>query len=139
MPDINHLIRISAKPAIVFNALTTQAGLQSWWTPKVDLGPSSIDFHFEEGYHKTMKVEASREEEHVEWYCTEGHPEWIGTSITMDLEKSDDSTLVFFSHYNWLRCTEMFGQCSYQWAMFLKSLKSYCESGKGQPFPDQEK
>lgn len=139
MPDINHLVRISAEADKVFKAISTKEGLQNWWTPKVEFKGESINFHFEEDYHKTMKVGTKRAKEHIEWYCTGGHSEWIGTTITMDLEPSEKETLLYFSHYNWLRGSEMFGQCSYQWAMFLRSLKNYCETGQGQPFPNQEK
>ncbi|GGM93953.1 hypothetical protein GCM10010967_28860 [Dyadobacter beijingensis] len=32
---------------------------------------------------------------------------------------------------NWRELTEFYQWCNYNWAMFLLSLKDYCEKGKG--------
>jgi hypothetical protein len=38
-----------------------------------------------------------------------------------------------FAHSGWRTVTDMFAACNYDWAQFLASLKSYCETGTGTP------
>lgn len=48
-------------------------------------------------------------------------------------------TLVFFRHRDWRRISELTAHCSTKWAVFLLSLKSLVETGRGQPSPDDIK
>ena len=52
MADIHHFITIQAPPERVFEALTTQKGLQSWWTDDTSAEPrlgSVAEFRFNRG------------------------------------------------------------------------------------------
>ncbi|MEQ8362486.1 MAG: SRPBCC domain-containing protein [Cyclobacteriaceae bacterium] len=140
MANIRHQLQVQAPAEAVFVNLTTQNGLAGWWTPdvnaKAEVG-SILRFGFGPSYFKEMKVMKLGPEKKVEWKCIVGAEEWIGTTIQFTLEKADAKTIVHFSHDNWESLTPMFSQCSYDWAMFLRSLKHLCEKGKGFPFPDQ--
>ena len=72
----------------------------------------------------------------MSWNCVEGHDEWVGTKITFDLTHKDDETVVLFTHADWREPVEFMAHCSARWAYFLLSLKSYLETGKGTPFPE---
>lgn len=52
-------------------------------------------------------------------------------------KKGEKVTLLIFHHDDWREYTPMFAECSYTWAQFLKSLKLFCETGKGRPWPNQ--
>lgn len=164
MPDIFHQLIIGAPAHKVYEALTTQKGVSSWWTPDATLIPevgSIARFPFGASYFKEMRVTKLVPTTLVEWNCIQGDPEWIGTSIIFRLQQgtkeamlnshpeitgqmqqqndSNDITLLSFNHNNWRDYTPMFGECSYTWAMFLSSLKLLCEKGQGRPWPNQHR
>lgn len=140
MVNIKHQLEIMAPAETVFVNLTTQNGLASWWTPDTNAKAevsSILRFGFGPSYFKEMKVIVLELDKKVEWKCIAGTEEWIGTTIEFIIQKEDKRTKVYFSHNNWESHTPMFSQCSYDWAMFLRSLKHLCEKEKGFPFPDQ--
>jgi error-prone DNA polymerase len=49
------------------------------------------------------------------------------------LEEKEGKTVVRFSQAGWRAVTDTFAGCTYDWALFMKSLKSYCETGTGTP------
>ena len=73
------------------------------------------------------------------WNCVEGADEWVGTKLAFDLTATDDETVVLFTHADWREPSEFMAHCSARWAYFLLSLKSYLETGKGTPFPEDLK
>ena len=70
----------------------------------------------------------------VEWKCLEADPEWIETFIAFELEEKDDQTILRFTHGNWKKDTDFYATCNYHWGHYMKSIKDYCETGKGQPY-----
>jgi hypothetical protein len=140
MADIRHKLEIEADQAIVYENLTSQIGLSGWWTPETQAKPevnSVLRFGFGSRYFKEMKAVELIPEKKVVWKCITGTEEWIGTIVQFDLQKDDKKTQMYFSHNGWEQQTPMFSQCSYDWAMFLRSLKKLSETGKGLPFPNQ--
>jgi hypothetical protein len=43
-----------------------------------------------------------------------------------------------FTHGAWREMTDFFAACNYNWGFYMRSLKAYCETGKGQPFTQDE-
>jgi hypothetical protein len=76
---------------------------------------------------------------HVNWNCIEGADEWVGTKLAFDLTEKENETVVLFTHADWRSPSEFMAHCSARWAYFLLSLKSYLETGKGTPFPEDLK
>ena len=70
----------------------------------------------------------------VEWECIDGDKEWIGTRINFSIFPDEDGTRLLFSHYEWKEETDFYASCNFQWGRYMKSLKDYCETGKGDPF-----
>ena len=83
-----------------------------------------------------MKVRKLTSASHVEWECINANEEWLGTKVFFTLEKREGSTLLRFNHSGWRKVTDMYASCNYDWAQFLASLKSLCETGTGKPFID---
>lgn len=140
MSDIKHSLIIHAVPRVVFDAISTIGGLSAWWTPDVkgsNVVGESLYFYFGKTYYKRMTVTKQETGKMVAWRCDEGVPEWINTLITFDVRETDGYCRLFFNHDKWSGYSPMFYQCSYDWAMFLRSLKKYCESGTGSPYPGQ--
>ena len=70
----------------------------------------------------------------VHWECVDGDKEWVGTNLSFELNEKEEFTTLRFSHLNWKNESEFFGFCSHHWGRYLDSLKSFCESGNGQPY-----
>lgn len=140
MPEIAHLVRIKATPTDVFEKLNTVKGLSRWWTPETSGSAKvgdELTFQFGPEYYKLLTVIKSDKPKLVEWKCNQAVEEWIGTTIHMHLETYEDGTLLRFKHLGWKSHSDLLSQCSYDWALFLRSLKKLCEKGIGQPYPNQ--
>ncbi|MBC9914318.1 SRPBCC family protein [Chitinophaga varians] len=122
----------------VYRALTTEDGLAGWWTTNTkgagDQAGNIIEFRFDAGGFdiKVKKLDAPTQ---VEWEVIDGHEEWIGTTISFELKQDGDYIIVLFKHLNWKEPVEFMHHCSTKWAIFLMSLKSLIETGKGNPSP----
>jgi len=68
-----------------------------------------------------------------------GPDEWIGTHVDWELSQADDYTVVLFKHEGWKEPVEFMHHCSTKWAIFMMSMKSLVETGKGSPDPDDVK
>jgi len=141
MPDIRHRVAISAPLESVYEAVATTDGLSEWWTRDGVRGDSSegsrLQFFFGQPEPAAvMEVTRLSPEGLVSWNCIEGDDAWVGTTITFDLTRTDDETVVLFTHADWREPIEFMAHCSARWAYFLLSLKSYQETGKGTPFPE---
>jgi hypothetical protein len=161
MPDIYHQILIGAPAEKVYDAITSQEGLSGWWTPAATAIPqinSIARFPYGSEYFKEMKIIDLIPSQLVTWSCITGVDEWVGTSISFELESGDkitllklhpeigdqvsqqhtsNGTLIIFHHNDWKEYSAMFAECNYTWARFLWSLKLFCETGKGLPWPNQ--
>ncbi len=139
MAEINHYVGIKASPSAVYAALTSNAGLASWWTNDVtgagDVG-SVIEFRFDGGGPDFEVIELIPNEL-VRWRHSGNMPEdWMETEVLYQLQVKDGQTFVRFTHSNWQEASNFLGHCSTKWAVFLLSLKDVLETGKGHPFPN---
>lgn len=135
MEAIRHYLVIKTSPEKVYNAVTTREGIESWWckntTAKPEVGFVNV-FTFGKD-RSEMKVTELVPNKRTSWECINAIDEWIGTRIVFQLEEKDGNTLVRFAQEGWRRATDTFAECNYFWALFMKSLKSYCETGAGSP------
>ena len=147
MVDIIHRIGIKAPISKVYAAVSTAEGVASWWT-KDTTGAStpggSIHTRFQspaglETGKMTFVLENLIPDKEARWRFTAGPPEWIDTTITFDLSRADEYTIVLFGHRNWREPVEFMAHCSMKWATFLLSLRQLAETGKGRPAPDDLK
>ncbi|PZM12257.1 SRPBCC family protein [Rhizobium tubonense] len=142
MVDILHKVGIkSSSVDDAYRALTTREGLSGWWTNNTQ-GETKVggvlQFHFGPG-SIGMKVLELHPAERVLWQVVDGPAEWIGTKVDFLLRQQDDWTIVLFKHQGWKEPVEFMHHCSTKWGVFLLSLKSLLETGKGRPAPDDIK
>ena len=140
--DILHKVGIkSATPGDVYQALTTIEGLSGWWThdTRGESGVGGVlQFRFHAGGFD-MKVLELHLDRSLRWEVVDGPSEWIGTHVSFDLKQQDDWTIVLFKHEGWREPVEFMHHCSTKWGVFLLSLKSLLETGKGSPHPNDLK
>jgi len=142
MPDILHKVGIrSSSPEAVYKALTTVEGLAGWWTGDTrgdGKRGGVLQFRFGAGGFdmRVLELEFAR---HVLWQVIDGPEEWLGTTISFDIKASDGWTILLFKHQGWKEPVEFMHHCSTKWGVFLLSLKSLLETGKGAPWPNEIK
>lgn len=139
MVDILHRVGMKdASPQAVYEALTTVDGLAAWWTEDTSGNGETggkLEFRFPPLDGFDMAVLEAQPSERVRWEVTAGPEEWIGTTITWDLQKDGDWTILMFAHEGWKEPVPFMHHCSTKWATYLMSLKSLIETGEGAPAP----
>jgi uncharacterized protein YndB with AHSA1/START domain len=146
MADILHRVGIKSSVDHVYTALATREGLADWWTNNTQ-GESKVgellQFRFSADGSEIggfdMQVLELDPATRVRWQVIDGPAEWIGTNISWDLKQEGDYAVILFKHQGWKEPVEFMHHCSTKWAIFLMSLKSLLETGKGAPNPDDIK
>lgn len=142
MPDSLHEIPIEAAPEVVYGAWTTEEGLSSWWTKvcRISGTPGGINiFVFDGGnveFH--FRVDDQVPGRRVRWTgvaASKMPAEWVDTRIEVDIERSDDETILRFSHRNWKAIDGMYCVCNTTWGELMYRCRDYCEqNGHGPLF-----
>ena len=133
MPDICHLVFIKSTPDKIYEAITTQQGIASWWSVNNNAKPevgSIYRIFFSGDYFKDIKITELVPGKRVAWEILDAHPEWLKTKVTFDISMGKNSAELRFNHSGWREYTDMFAQCSHHWGIYLQNLKTYTEKGK---------
>jgi uncharacterized protein YndB with AHSA1/START domain len=139
MPDIVPRIGIRATPRKVYAALTEQKGLAGWWTSNTNASPKAgalLQFRFDDQGGNDMTVVRLVRGKRILWRCVNGAKEWIGTRVMFDLKREGGRTILLFTQRGWRTQGEFMHYCSTKWAVYLLSLKSLLEKGRGRPYPN---
>jgi uncharacterized protein YndB with AHSA1/START domain len=146
--DIIHELKIETTPEKLFNALSTDDGISAWWTKaktQTEVGGiNEFDFR---GNPATFRIEKLEPGKVVGWSAQQVPPDWKGTHVLFEVstEPVDQrwgaghkdqrgSVVLRFSHKGFKAMTPLVAFSSYSWAQFLRSLKLFLETGKGEPF-----
>jgi hypothetical protein len=72
----------------------------------------------------------------VGWSALSVPPDWKGTRVLFELSDGAKTGFVTlrFSHTGFKTTTPVVAFTNYAWAQFLRSLKLFLETGKGEPF-----
>ncbi|GIP36123.1 SRPBCC domain-containing protein [Paenibacillus sp. J2TS4] len=141
MANIEHMQTIHAPATDVYKALTTRQGLSEVWTRELKVNDqvgAINEFYFGDDDLTKMQIIELTPPEKIEWLCTESDPEWVGTRVSFELNENRGKTNIILRHSNWKEVTNFYRFCNYNWAMFLFSLKTYCEDGTGLPYQDRK-
>jgi uncharacterized protein YndB with AHSA1/START domain len=137
MANIFHHFVVKSPVTKVYEAISQLDGLKSWWTVDTTGDPQKdgqIRFGFGGEMYNKMRVTAAEKNKLISWKCIEGPEDWVGTNLSFTLsEDKDKNTIVKFQHNDWKEANDFYGSCNYHWGLFMKSLKSLCETGKGTP------
>lgn len=141
MPNIEHLQIINATSSKIYNALTTSEGMSEVWTNELvvkDRIGFVNEFRFGSNDLTKMEVPELEKNHKIVWKCIDSDPEWVDTVVSFEIEEKNQKSYVTFKHINWREITAFYRFCNYNWAMFLYSLKLYCEDGGGLPYQERK-
>jgi uncharacterized protein YndB with AHSA1/START domain len=133
MPEILLDVPIAAPPAVVFTAVSTPAGLDSWWT-LTSSGVPTIDspylLSFGAGHPWRARVHRYVPERVFELLISRADPDWRGTRVGFRLEHRGARTWLRFAHRGWLRRNEHYRVSVNCWACYLRILRRSLEAGE---------
>lgn len=141
MESIEQINYINAPIETVYKALTSEEGLGQVWTKKLKVRPEIgfvNEFDFDEGYMTKFQIIELVDNSKIVWRCLASDKEWVGTGVSFELTENKNTTMIVLKHFDWKERTDFYRWCSYNWAMFLFSLKTYCEVDKGLPYQDRD-
>ena len=139
MHTIENTALISSTPARILEALTTKDGIRGWWTTDVDcdsdkreatfrfekrVGVMAVTFHLDHADESRVAMTCIRETNNADW---------LGTKLVFALRADGNATRVDLVHSGYPAKNEVYEMCTKGWAFFLNSLKSYIETGQGEP------
>lgn len=128
------LFELSAPIEEVYEAITTEKGIKSWWTVDCDVSTEIGGIHsfrFERLLFNSMKIVELVPNEQVHWTCIEGWNEWIGTDVIFRLQSFETGkTSVEFQHIGLTPSLSCYKMCSKGWDDTLLHLQQYVENGE---------
>ena len=144
MAELYHQVWITAPSAIVYEAISTEAGIAGWWDkPTAVRSDSGVVLEFSPGpEHGVLraKVVAAIPDRRIEWEFVSTHPRnspafaWTGTRVSFEITRRAvplwaaervDTAIVDFRHSGW---DEYLGFCNFAWGEALQKLRQGCEA-----------
>lgn len=139
--SIYHDLPIAVTPQRVFAAVSEPRHLENWWPLRcgghAEIG-ASYNFFFAPEYDWHGRVSQCEPPHHFHIEMTDADADWTPTSFGFDIIATEGGSQLRFSHIGWPERNDHFRRSSYCWAILLKGLKDYLESGKIIPFEERE-
>jgi uncharacterized protein YndB with AHSA1/START domain len=140
MPDILQDFPIKAPANRVFQAVSTPAGLDRWWTQRSVGEPregAEYELWFGPGYDWRARVSRCVPDADFELEMTRADADWTGSRVGFRLEDQGGTTLVRFHHTGWPEANEHYRISCHCWAMYLRILRRYLEHGEVVPYEER--
>ena len=140
MADILHDLPIKASARRVFEAVSTPAGLDTWWAERSAGTPAAdavYDLGFGPGYQWRARVTRYEPDTDFELEMVTADDDWTGTRVAFQLEARGERTWLRFSHTGWPSVNEHYRISCNCWAMYLRVLRRYLEHDEAVPYKDR--
>lgn len=137
MPDILQDLPINATAAEVFAAVSTPAGLDTWWTLRSAGTPregAEYELGFGPEYDWRARVTRVTPDSEFELELTRADADWAGTRVGFSLERRGPVTWLRFRHTGWPGASEHYRISCHCWAMYLRVLRRSLEAGESVPY-----
>src|SRR5262245_30224098 len=137
MPDIYHDFPINAAKRKVFQAVSTPQGLDSWWTKTCAGSPSEgVDYKLGFGAEEELIAVVTQcvPDALFEFRLTKADSDWQTSRVGFELAEQGGGTTVKFHHVDWPEANEHYRISCFCWAMYLRLLKRYVETGETVPY-----
>ena len=140
MPDILQQFPVFAPMEKVFEAVSTPAGLNAWWTQTAAGEPiegAPYELGFGAGYDWEAVVSMCRPDTEFELTMTTADPDWTGSRVGFSLAEKTNHTVVEFHHSGWPAANDHYRISAYCWAMYLRLMRRFVESGETVPYSER--
>lgn len=140
--EIMFVVDIDADPKAVFDAVSTQDGLKSFWTPDVD-AVSEVGSVARFGFEKApmpirMRIDRLEPGSEVAWTCIGDFPYWTDTKVRWRMAPNPQGpgTRMTFSHTGWPsdQPEYEYASTSFTWGQIVARLHDVLESGRSDPY-----
>jgi hypothetical protein len=127
MPDIQHLIQITAKLATIYSLVATGNGFRQWWAEDISEREGIVQLGlFNRTTEYRLRLITDEPPVHADWICETGK-EWSGTHIIFRLATGGPGTILRFTHGGWQWDTDYFISCNTTWGELMFRLKAAAE------------
>ena len=139
MKTIHHVFNVDASVETVWDAITTEEGLGSWWSTEVSAPAAEVggvvDWTFVPGFNPDMEIVEIEPPRRLVWKCVGGHDKWADNTFTFEVVRVDGgrARLRFWQHYAVELDDDDYGIYNFNWGYYLESLRLYCADGAGKP------
>ena len=126
MYGIYHDVPLDVAAGKIFEAITTEDGLNSWWTDRCKADcriGGTYNFYFAPDYSWYAEVVELTDAQHIAWIFTRADNDWTGTKLSFSSIKSNNRFLLRMEHTGWKNRNNHFRHTSYCWAQYLRKLK----------------
>ena len=140
MADILQDFPIRAPRDRVYQAVSTPAGLDCWWTKKSAGNPiegAEYELWFGPPYDWRAKVTRCVADAEFELQLVVADDDWLSTRVGFHLDDRDGMTWVRFHHTGWPSHNEHNRISCHCWAMYLRVLRRYLEHGELVPYENR--
>ncbi len=146
MADVLHEVGFQASREDLYTALTTTAGLRSWWSEHSEIG-SGVGAQGSVSFYNNMvtfllQVTELEPASKVVWAVEDGPPDWANTVITWTIFTAETpfgpQTTLHLAHSGFESTGGNFASVNYNWGWYMTSLKFYLEKGEGMPHTDAD-
>ncbi len=132
MADILHDFPIKASAQRVFQGISTPNDLDAWWTKRSSgeaKDGAAYTLWFGPEYDWRAIVSRCIPNKEFELTMTVADKDWTATRVGFFLTENNGITQVRFYHVGWPESNEHYRISSFCWAMYLRLLKLYLETG----------
>lgn len=134
---IYHNLIVHAEKDLLFRAIADPDELEKWWPLKCS-GHQAVgaqyNFYFGPEYDWLGEVVTYNKGAAFYIKMLKADPDWNPTIFGFDLTEQGNGIKLQFSHTGWPHRNDHFKTASFCWALLLKGLKDYVETGKIIPF-----
>jgi uncharacterized protein YndB with AHSA1/START domain len=142
MAAIRHRVGIKSSARSVYDALTQPTQLVGWWASAATGFPAAgqqLVLHFADLAQVCFQVLGLVPDSRVKLKCASGPTSWVGSELHVNLEPANDQVFVTLDHVNVDPADPSYLYFSTKWPVYLLSLKSFLETGRGTPYPKEPK
>ncbi len=138
MADIQCELVIKVPRKRVFDAVSTPAGLDTWWTKSSngvprEGAPYTLDFGPDHQWAAT--VTKCTPPSAFELEMTDAHPDWLRTRVGFELRPLPETvTRLLFHHTGWPAANDHWRVSCSCWAAYLRLLRRHLEHGELVPY-----
>lgn len=133
-----HQVNVKATPDTIYKAVSTEQGLQAFWTSDSKAEPrvgSIATFGFG-GPTQRMRIDELVPGKRARWTALADFPNWDRTTVSWEISPAENGeTSVLFRHADWPASVSQddLGSINYTWGLIVERLKNYAETGERNP------